>query len=253
MRRLTAFTWGYWGWGTHTSELVREVDAIERKRGMRPPIFADIRHSRSVRAPGFRGDAFEKLVGKGRYRWLRKLGNINAGTKNKVVEIADTSGIQDLLELVVDAHRQSRSVMFFCACETPRYCHRVTVARLLRKVAARKHIPITVIEWPGGEPETVKLAVSAKVIKGVLRGANRVPLNDKSARMQRKLASLPWCSRIDLRFGDTTLGVVAGPAKLAADWYLPVIGPETSAQTDTVRSLKGHATRLRKSRGYAAY
>jgi hypothetical protein len=40
---LTAFNWGYWGWGTHTSDLVRTVDAIERSRGKRSPVFADIR------------------------------------------------------------------------------------------------------------------------------------------------------------------------------------------------------------------
>ena len=59
MKRLTAFTWGYWGWGTHTNEFVDVVDAVERSRSFRPPIFVDIRFSRSVRAPGFREGAFE--------------------------------------------------------------------------------------------------------------------------------------------------------------------------------------------------
>jgi hypothetical protein len=251
MRRVTAFSWGYWGWGTHAPELVRQVDAIERRRGRRSPIFADIRYKRNVRAPGFRGGAFEKLVGKGRYRWLRKLGNANIGTKKKEAKIADPSAVEELRRLVLDAHKQKRGVIFFCSCESACNCHRAIVARLLRTSAARKHTPITVIEWPGGEPETVQLPVSSKIINGVLRGGNRVPLNDVSSRMMSKLQSLPWCSRVELGCDDTVLGIVSGPAKLAEDWYLPVIGPQTSAKTDTVRSLKGCAARLRKSEGYA--
>jgi hypothetical protein len=27
------FTWGYWGWGNHTSDLVKGVDAVEVKSG----------------------------------------------------------------------------------------------------------------------------------------------------------------------------------------------------------------------------
>jgi hypothetical protein len=45
---------------------------------------------------------------------------------------------------------------------------------------------------------------------------------------------------------------VSGPAHMAADWYLPVAGPEFSTETDTVQSLKVEATMLRKSLGYAA-
>jgi hypothetical protein len=38
---LTLFTWGYWGWGNATHELIRAVDATERQRGFKPPIFFD--------------------------------------------------------------------------------------------------------------------------------------------------------------------------------------------------------------------
>lgn len=44
-RSLTIFTWGYWGWGNATENLVEVVDAVERARGYRPPIFVDIRIS----------------------------------------------------------------------------------------------------------------------------------------------------------------------------------------------------------------
>jgi hypothetical protein len=104
----------------------------------------------------------------------------------------------------------------------------------------------------GGEPETVRLAVSPTVIKNVLRGGNRIPLNNLSPKTLRRLIALPWCSRVDLRSDDAALGIVSGPAHMAADWYLPVIGPNLSAGTDTVQSLKAEATKLRKSLGYAA-
>ena len=152
MRRLEAFTWGYWGWGTHTSDFVRAADIIERARGKRPPIFADIRFSRTVRAPGFSGAAFQETVGIKRYRWMRNLGNANIGTNRRVAKIADPNGIEELLQLVMDAERQDCRVIFFCACEVPCDCHRAIVARMLRGMAGRKRVPLTVIEWPGGEP-----------------------------------------------------------------------------------------------------
>ena len=54
----TLFTWGYYGWGNATSQLVEMVDAVERARGFAPPMFVDIRIRRAVRAKGFQGDAF---------------------------------------------------------------------------------------------------------------------------------------------------------------------------------------------------
>jgi len=46
MKHLEAFSWGYWGWGNHTRELIDAVDAVERRHGRRPPVFVDIRFSR---------------------------------------------------------------------------------------------------------------------------------------------------------------------------------------------------------------
>ena len=57
----TVFAWGYWGWGEATQELVKRLDAVEGSRGFVPPLLVDVRVSRSVRATGFRGDAFGKL------------------------------------------------------------------------------------------------------------------------------------------------------------------------------------------------
>ena len=57
-RRLTMFSWGYEGWGNATRQLVRSFDLAEAYRRHTPPIFVDIRMSRSVRAVGFRDHTF---------------------------------------------------------------------------------------------------------------------------------------------------------------------------------------------------
>jgi hypothetical protein len=50
MPTTTLFTWGYYGWGNATPQLVEAVDAVEHSRGFAPPLFVDIRIRRSVRA-----------------------------------------------------------------------------------------------------------------------------------------------------------------------------------------------------------
>ncbi len=70
MKRLTAFSFGYWGWGNSTERLIQAVDAVERFRGFKPPIFVDTRINRSVRANCFNGNAFGDLLGPSRYRSL---------------------------------------------------------------------------------------------------------------------------------------------------------------------------------------
>ena len=97
MKRITAFTWGYWGWGTHAEDFVRNVDAVERARRWRPPRFVDIRIRRTVRAPDFQQNAFEKIVGQRRYRWMKTLGNRSILTKRRRMEIADPNAASDLL------------------------------------------------------------------------------------------------------------------------------------------------------------
>jgi hypothetical protein len=55
--RFTIFSWGYYGWGNHTSRLVQAVDTVEGSRGFKPPFFVDIHIWRSVRPAGFAGSA----------------------------------------------------------------------------------------------------------------------------------------------------------------------------------------------------
>jgi hypothetical protein len=221
MKEITAFTWGYWGWGTHTKEFVRVADAIERKRSFRPPIFVDIRFSRKVRAPGFREGAFQSVLGCSRYRWLKKLGNARIGSGKAGIRILDPGGVEGLLQIVVDAARERRRVIFFCACEEVRRCHRATVARLLLKAANRRRIRLSVVEWPGGEPKTISLRASQRAIRELVPAGVRIPLDGISNKDMPKLASLPWGSRVTLCSDKGSIAVISGPAKLGTYWYLP--------------------------------
>ena len=253
MNQPSAFSWGYWGWGSHTSDLVHAVDVVEHDRGRAPPVFADIRFSRSVRATGFRDSAFAETVGPDRYRWIKNLGNANIGIDASGPRILEPdAGIEELLSLIVDADRQHRSAIFFCACEWPCHCHRAIVAGLLHKAAVRKHIPLTVVEWPGGEPVAVRLSVSEQLMRTVLRGGSRVSLKNESPERLRELMALPWCSRVDLSDRDTLVAITSGPAHKAADWYLPVLEGELIDDTNTGQALNAAAIELRQSLGYAA-
>jgi hypothetical protein len=49
---ITLFSWGYWGWGNATEQLVESANLAEKKRGLKPPVFVDIRRKRQGRAKG---------------------------------------------------------------------------------------------------------------------------------------------------------------------------------------------------------
>jgi hypothetical protein len=176
---LTVFSFGYWGWGGETEALVVAADAVERARGFGPPIFVDIRLSRSVRAEGFRDDAFERLVGFDGYRWMRTLGNRSIKTGENRIRIAAPEAAEQLLDLALDARRDRRRVIFFCACEVPRVCHRRAVGHLLLRVAARRGLPINVTEWPGTVASALverDLSVTAQTYDSLLGGSVWIPL-----------------------------------------------------------------------------
>jgi hypothetical protein len=165
MKALAAFTWGYWGWGSHTSDFVKGARQLERARGRKSPIFVDIRLSRSVRAVGFSGNAFEKACGKDGYFWMPKLGNRRIADGRTGIKIADASAGKELVDLIVRAHQSKRRVIFFSACEYPGRCHRFEVAALLKKEAGRRGLMLTTIEWPGGEPIIKRIDVEKNVVQ----------------------------------------------------------------------------------------
>lgn len=112
VKHLSVFSWGFWGWGTATPQLVSAVDAAERKRGFNPPIFVDIRFRRTGRAPGFKERAFEDLLGWQRYRWMPTLGNSSIGTR-KAPRIACPMAANQLLDVVLEGKDRSARVIFF--------------------------------------------------------------------------------------------------------------------------------------------
>ena len=149
---ITLFSFGYWGWGSATTQLVQAIDAVEAARGHAAPLFVDIRISRSVRAKGFDGSAFEAVVGPPRYLWLDALGNLGIQDGGDM-RIKDPTAANTLLDIAERCAHENRRVLFFCACATPSKCHRSAVTQLLLKAAARRKLPVEVVEWPGGEPD----------------------------------------------------------------------------------------------------
>src|SRR5712691_2713287 len=131
---LTAFSWGYWGWGNSVPQFLEAAARAEASRGWDAPAFADVRLSRSGRAPGFRGGALGSLVGAGRYQWFAGLGNANTATHEAGVRIAEPADANLLLDFIVHQAASHRRVLFFCACPVG-HCHRHTVATLLLDVA----------------------------------------------------------------------------------------------------------------------
>ena len=103
MKPTTIFTWGYYGWGNATPSLMKAVDGVETSRGFEPPIFVDIRIRRTVRAEGFKGANFEKLLGPSRHRWMKSLGNKRILSNRAGVEIADPTAANKLLNLALES------------------------------------------------------------------------------------------------------------------------------------------------------
>lgn len=251
---ITLFSWGYWGWGNATRQLVDAVDAVEAARGFGPPIFVDVRISRSVRAAGFRDHAFEQLAGHDRYVWMRRLGNRNIETHTGPrIQIADPSAAEDLLDLSLDAAKDRRRLLFFCACERPindlgADCHRVTVASLAREAAAARGVAIRTVEWPGGEPETLDLDVAPGILRAVQRGRASLPLSEPV--QLARFAGLAWGSGARLRAGDDELDIVTGPAGFQAGrWCLPVLQIFEGQESGRPAS-KRWAEKFRREHGY---
>lgn len=212
---IEAFMWGYWGWGGSTRELVDAFDAAERQRGYDTPAFVDIRIRREVRAAGFRGDTFGKLLGTDRYVWLQGLGN-EAILDHGPLRLRDPRVANDLLDLIVDKGRERRRVLFFCACETPRTngvlsCHRDLVADLIANEARRRRVALSVSEWPGGAPRRLIARFPAASVKaGRSETAKGVPMPEEISPPIG--VSLPWGSYAVVNGPDGVVPLVVGPA-----------------------------------------
>lgn len=244
----TIFSWGYFGWGNATEQLVRTVDAVEWDRGFGPPLFVDIRIRRSVRAAGFTGFAFEDLLGPKRHLWLKGLGNEAIITKGGGIRISDPGKSTELLDLALED--AGRRVIYFCSCQWPMQdgrvaCHRRTVANPLLAAARRRREDIEVIEWPGGEPGEAALNVEPEVLGSVQRGRASVPLGEKPPAA--RLRGLAWGSVVQLRSGREEAAVIAGPARYrSGSWELPVMEVVAGDSGDEAAR---HATAFRRAFG----
>jgi hypothetical protein len=205
---ITLFSFGYWGSGSATPALVNAVGAAEALRGFEPPLWVDIRISRSVRAAGFRDHAFENLLGP-QYLWMPDLGNVAVQEHRGGIDIKDPAAAEQLLEHALS--RQSRRVIFFCACETPAECHRHVVAKLVVKRAKARGLDVTVIEWPGGEPSQIDIDVPAATIRSVARGGQTsLPL--PQSMTVGAATALAWGTMATLHAGAESTTILVGPA-----------------------------------------
>lgn len=251
MKRLTIFSWGYYGWGNATLQLVKAVDAVEASRGFAPPLFVDIRIQRSVRAKGFNGGAFEKLVGLDRYRWMKSLGNKRiVSRKGAFIQIAEPKAAAELLELAAEVADEGGRIIFFCGCEWPKWdghvnCHRQTVANLLIRRARNADIPANVIEWPGGRPERIQLNMKPDVFRKIERGQSSIPLGTRVDLA--RTAGLGIASIATLRCGQETIHRVVRPAAWkSGKWVLPML---SEFDAENFADLRREIVRFRRATG----
>jgi len=247
MKRITLFSFGYWGWGNATHQLIEAVDAIESARGFAPPIFVDTRIRRAVRARGFNGNAFETAAGSDRYRHTPSLGNLWVLTHSGPrIQINEPAAANELLDMAVSATSADRRLIFFCACEfpflegAPEACHRVTVARLVMEAALKRGLPLEIVEWPGGAPGVLDIPVTPKNAEKLLLGAKSIPLDPNP--QHSNLAGPAWGSTVMVKKGCEELHAVVGPARYGrGQWYLPIVWepPDKSGSFAELQSAVG--------------
>jgi hypothetical protein len=250
MSATTIFTLGYYGWGNATPQLVEAVDAVETSCGFRPPIFVDIRIRRTVRAKGFVNNAFEKLLGPSRHRWMKSLGNKFIQTRTGPdIQIAEPSAANELLDLALESAGHKQRVLFFCGCQWPRCdgeiaCHRSTVAELILQAAQRRGEAVEIVEWPGGEPKQIDLDMTAEVFASVRKGRMTVPLGEMPDLAV--VAGLPWGSIATVHSAGDKLYRIVGPAIWQTDkWSLPVF----LTDAEGLAGCETEAAKVRRSLG----
>ena len=79
---------------------------------------------------------------------------------------------------------------------------------------------LTVVEWPGGEPETRELKLTPR--QADRAGGTTIPIGRKLP--PNCLATLPWGSTVLVRIGGEVVPTLTGPALYAREWRLPKFG-----------------------------
>lgn len=227
---MIVFTWGYYGWGKYTEQLVQAFDAVEAARGWGPPVFVDVRASRSVRAEGFRDKAFERKFGPDRYRWFQKLGN--SAIVQQGFGLIDPARAVDLLTLAEQLLEQRRRLIYFCACQSPTAaCHRHWVTPELLGFAEKQARELTVVEWPGYESERAQLEtveVKPSHLNGLGEQRKNLPLGEELPSIAH--LGRPWYTPVQVvATGRQPTLVLTGPANYGSGgWQLPVLTPPMS-------------------------
>lgn len=246
-RKLTIFSWGYWGWGNSARHFVKAADAVEASRGYNQLIFVDVRLRRAARAVCFRGPAFGKIVGDDRYCWINGLGNSEIADHTlKRMTIKNPKEAESLLDLAIEYEKENRRVLYFCACKIPKWCHRYKVGALLLNAAKRRGINLEVVEWPGGEPQTLLETASEDVFKKLQGDSVTFPL--PSRLDLAKYGGLPWGSIVKVKSPSQSLLFSSGPAAYVRDkWVLKL---SWIASVDYEIQLKKTAVKCRREDGY---
>jgi hypothetical protein len=224
------------------------VDAVEQGRGFDPPVFVDTRISRSVRAVGFQKDTFARMLGSGRYLWMPRLGNKAVLSRSgPAIQINDPEAAKDLLDFATEAGRAGRRVLFFCACEWPALggetnCHRTVVGNLVLDVARQRGENVEVVEWPGGEPEGLKIEVGTAEFRSVTAGAKSVRLANPGDL--GRYGAVPWGSLLTIRSESGMVQTLTGPARHSSSvWCLPLLGPIRRGDASAELRVEGRAFR----------
>jgi hypothetical protein len=257
---LTLFSWGYWGWGNATQQLVQMVSAVEQDRGYKPALFVDIRFSRTVRAVGFRQKAFGETCGESHYVWMKSLGNKAIGQPSGAnMEINNPGAVADLFsEAVAHANKKER-LLFFCACEyplnpdkEPHKCHRTLVSILLLDEARKRGISMQIVEWPGRLPFVFEVPVTVNNFDKLRHGNKSIPLGNTP--VLEKYGAIPWGSiaRIRKEAREDFLLAVTGPAHFSGEWWLPLPYGVVN-QKMSLAELKPRAWKWREKHGFAVH
>lgn len=250
---ITLFSFGYFGWGNAVDKLLAVTKAVEAKRGFKPPIFVDIRYRRAVRAEGFREYALARRLGHESYRWMKTLGNKAIATGKGGIVIAAPDAAHQLLDLALDAHRQKRRVIFFCACEVPCECHRRRVAKLVLRVARQRGVMVNVAEWPGGATSSdvsIDLALPPKAYDGVTADIVWMALPRSLPLADAGMLSWGAVARVRAR-GRAALLVLGSVRPRDGRWHVETYFPQEESEHWTVNDALQHARRERLRLGHA--
>jgi hypothetical protein len=218
-------------------------------------VFVDIRLRRAVRAKGFRENAFENLLGFERYRWMRTLGNLSIRTGENTIRISAPEAAEQLLDLALDKRGEGRRIIFFCACDTPRHCHRHVVARLVLRAAYRRQVTARIVEWPGGPVPTdvaLELCVSPMEYDGIVGNKVWLPLPKTMALAEVGAIAFGSVVKLQARGRGPALVVLGKVRPQRGRWCIEALLAEEEGEGWTVVDAARSGRRERLALGHGA-